>query len=212
MSGAVPDNIVQIWLDVVCPYCYIGKERLRKGVALTSGSRAIALQDRAYEIDPHASPTPGTGLAAAARKYGMTESALIAAERQIGAQADAEGLPYVVERPFGNTFDIHRVLQHAEGHGLRGLLTDRVQRAHFGGEMSVFEEASLVELAEEVGLDGGRARDVLASDIGAAEVRQEIAVGRERGVHVVPYVLVGEGPGLVGAQPTEAYADAIGRA
>ena len=204
--------VIEFWADVVCPYCYIAGARLEQGVAAAGLAEVVELQHRAFELDPRASPTPGAGRAAAARRYGMSEAQLMGTERKLQAQAAAEDLPYTIERPFGNTFDIHRVLLHSDGLGLRDSLTKRLLRAHFSGERSVFEEASLVELAEAVGLDGDAVRALLRGDACADDVRREESRAQERGVHVVPYIAAAEDLAAVGAQPTDAYSDLVTRA
>lgn len=204
---------VEIWGDIVCPYCYIGKARLAEALAAFAHADEVEIENRAFELDPRFDRnTVLTVAQAAARKYGMSESETERAERRLQKKAQDVGLSYSIERPTANTFDVHRVLRYADEFGLRRELTDRVYRANFAGERNVFDHESLIELAAEVGLDGDGVRKVLDGDAYAAEVREEARTAKRRGLSTVPYFLIDGRVEVSGARSVETFLAALDQA
>jgi predicted DsbA family dithiol-disulfide isomerase len=146
---------------------------------------------------------------AAARKYGMSATETERAERRIQRMAEAEGLPYSIERPTANTFDTHRVLRFADESGQRAALTDRVFRANFSGKINVFDSDTLTALAAETGLDPEEVANVLATDAYAAEVRAESRDAKRRGIDSLPFLIINERDVISGTQPVETYGKAL---
>lgn len=209
-SRFAPAVLRMIWVDIVCPYSYIGMARFDQALRKFAHAGEVEVWYRAFELDPDFDRgvvlTVGE---AAARKYSMSAEQTDRAERRLRAMAHAEGLPYSIERPTGNTFDIHRVLRSAADVGLRGPLTERVFRATFSGNVSVFDRESLVALAEEVGIDRDHVSHVLSGDDYANEVRAEARLAKEHGVTGVPFFLIDGHNGVSGAQSVETFAAAL---
>lgn len=208
---------VEIWSDIACPWCYVGKARFDKALADFPHRAQVEVVHRSFELDPHrAKDDIQPVLTMLTGKYGMSEAQAQAGEENLGRQAAAEGLPYRTRgRDHGNTFDMHRLLHLAKEHGRQGELLDALYRANFAEERSVFAEGHerLVELAVSAGLDAGEARKVLADpDAYAAEVRADEREAARLGATGVPFFVLDRKYGVSGAQPAEVFTRALTRA
>jgi predicted DsbA family dithiol-disulfide isomerase len=131
---------VEIWSDLVCPWCYIGQARFAKALADFPHSDQVELANRSFELDPRAPKDQNMPiLEMLSEKYGLTRDQAVAAERRVAALAEAEGLPFSANRPHGNTFDAHRLLQFAASQGRQQPVLEVLYRTHFGGEQSIFD-------------------------------------------------------------------------
>jgi predicted DsbA family dithiol-disulfide isomerase len=196
---------VEIWSDVVCPWCYIGKRRFEQALDRFPHADAVTVTYRSFELDP-AAPTrrEGTHDEHLARKYGLS----VEKARQLNAQmtqtAAAEGLDFHFERMRGgNTFDAHRLLHLAADRGKQHELKERLLQATFTDGVPVADRDALVRLAAEVGLDADEARDVLASDRYADAVRADERQAAAYGITGVPFFVVDGKYGVSGAQPAD---------
>jgi predicted DsbA family dithiol-disulfide isomerase len=200
---------VEIWSDIACPWCYVGKARFEKALADFPHRDEVEVVHRSFELDPgRAKGDTGPVVPMLARKYGISEEQAQAAEDNLGAQAAAEGLAYRTRgRDHGNTFDMHRLLHHAKQYGRQGELIQRLYEANFAEERSVFDGIErLVEIAAE-------ARTVLADpDAYAAEVRADEQQAAELGATGVPFFVLDRKYGISGAQPAEVFAQALRQA
>src|SRR5690606_3858477 len=132
----------EIWSDIACPWCYVGKARFEKALAAFPHRDDVEVVHRSFELDPgRAKGDAAPVVPMLARKYGMSEAQAQAAEDNVGAQAAAEGLPYRTRgRDHGNTFDMHRLLHFAKEQGAQDRLVQILYRANFAEERSVFTE------------------------------------------------------------------------
>jgi predicted DsbA family dithiol-disulfide isomerase len=192
---------VEIWSDVACPWCYVGKRRFEAALAEFEGRDEVEVTWRSFELDPHApAAREQSGPEHLAEKYGMTVEDARARQQQLREMAAGDGLDMRFDRTRGaNTFDAHRVLQLAAEHGLQTEMKERLLRAHHTEGELVSDHATLVRLAEEVGVPG--AAEMLAGDRLAAEVREEEATARGLGINAVPCFVVDRRLGVAGAQP-----------
>ncbi|MFH8939407.1 DsbA family oxidoreductase [Streptomyces griseosporeus] len=208
---------VEIWSDIACPWCYVGKARFEKALAAFPHRDDVEVVHRSFELDPgRAKGDAGPVIPMLAKKYGMSEAQAQAAEDNVGAQAAAEGLEYRTRgRDHGNTFDMHRLLHFAKEQGRQDQLVQIFYRANFAEERSVFTEGDerLVELAVEAGLDADAARKVLADpDAYAADVRADEREAAQLGASGVPFFVLDRKYGVSGAQPAEVFAQALAQA
>ncbi|MFF2326145.1 MULTISPECIES: DsbA family oxidoreductase [unclassified Streptomyces] len=206
---------VEIWSDIACPWCYIGKARFEKGLAGFAHRDEVEVVHRSFELDPtHAKGDTVQVVDMLARKYGRTRDEVKAMEANVAANARAEGLGYLAEgRDHGNTFDIHRLLHLAKARGRQDVLLGLAYRANFAEERSVFDEEVLVELAVEAGLDADEARAVLADpEAYADEVRADEREASELGANAVPFFVLDRRYGISGGQPAEVFAQALEQA
>jgi predicted DsbA family dithiol-disulfide isomerase len=192
---------VEIWSDVACPWCYVGKRRFEAALAEFEGRDEVEVTWRSFELDPHApAAREQSGPEHLAEKYGMTVEDARARQQQLREMAAGDGLDMRFDRTRGaNTFDAHRVLQLAAEHGLQTEMKERLLRAHHTEGELVSDHATLVRLAEEVGVPG--AAEMLAGDRLAAEVREDEATARGLGINAVPCFVVDRRLGVAGAQP-----------
>ncbi|MGW7584491.1 DsbA family oxidoreductase [Kitasatospora sp. NPDC054768] len=205
---------VEIWSDINCPWCYIGKARFEQALTAFPHREEVEVVHRSFELDPRAPHEARPVLPLLAAKYGMSLEQAEAAEARIAENAHAEGLPYLREgRDAANSFDMHRLLHFAEEHGRQGQLLDALYRANFAEERSAFEAGRLVELAVDAGLDGEAAAAVLADPEAYAEaVREDEATASAMGATGVPFFVLDRRLGVSGAQPAETFGRALEQA
>jgi predicted DsbA family dithiol-disulfide isomerase len=203
---------VEIWSDVVCPWCYVGKERFAKGLADFPHKDEVEVVFRSFELDPqHPKDQTEPVVQVLAKKYGVSEAEARRAERSLGETARAEGLGFLdKDRDRGNTFDIHRLLHFAKTKGLQDELMNLIFRAHFAEEGSVFNRERLLELAVAAGLDRDEADAVLDDPTAHAdEVRQDEREAHELGATGVPFFVLDRRYGVSGGQPPEVFRQAL---
>jgi len=202
---------VDIWSDVVCPWCYVGKARFEKALAEFApdgpGGR-IEVVYRSFELDPGwpaGQTMPVLELLAA--KYRLPAAA--AAEGQVAALARDEGLGFRTDREIGNTFDIHRVLQLGRAQGFQHRVLGAIYHAYFAEARPIFEPDTLAAVAADAGLDPGDVRQTLDSDDFADAVRADERRAGELGISGVPCFVFDGRPGVSGAQPVATFAGAL---
>ncbi|MFF4090606.1 DsbA family oxidoreductase [Streptomyces nigra] len=208
---------VEIWSDIACPWCYVGKARFEKALAAFPHRDQVEVVHRSFELDPgRAKGDIQPVITMLTKKYGMSAAQAQAGEENLGAQAAAEGLAYRTEgRDHGNTFDMHRLLHLAKGHGRQDELIQILYRANFAEERSVFAEGDdrLVELAVEAGLDADEVRRVLADpEAYADDVRADEREAAQLGATGVPFFVLDRTYGVSGAQPAEVFTQALTQA
>ena len=206
--------LVEIWSDVVCPWCYVGKRNLEAALAGFDHADRVTVEWRSFELDPTTPARVELSMdEVLERKYGMTREEASAANRQMTELADKVGLEYHLDRvQIGNTFDAHRLIHLASHEGKAGEMKERLLRAYFTEGRAVSDRSTLGELASEVGLDPGRVADVLDGDEYAADVRTDEARAQELGSTGVPYFVFDERLGLPGAQPPDVLLRLLNRA
>jgi predicted DsbA family dithiol-disulfide isomerase len=208
---------VEIWSDIACPWCYVGKARFEKALSAFPHRDEVEVVYRSFELDPNrAKGDVQPVLTMLAKKYGMSEAQAQAGENNLGAQAAAEGLEYRTSgRDHGNTFDMHRLLHFAKEHGRQDELIQLLYQANFAEERSVFTEGEerLVELAVAAGLDADEARKVLADPAAYADaVRSDEREAAELGANGVPFFVLDRKYGVSGAQPAEVFSRTLAQA
>jgi predicted DsbA family dithiol-disulfide isomerase len=203
---------VEIWSDVVCPWCYIGKRRFEQALARFPHADDVEVTYRSFELDPGApQQRTGTHDEHLARKYGMTVERARQLNDQMTQTAAGEGLDFHFERiRGGNTFDAHRLLHHATTQGKQLELKERLLLATFTEGEPVADRAALARLAKEVGIDD--ADEVLASDRYADDVRADEQQAAAYGINGVPFFVVDGKYGVSGAQPADLLLQVLERA
>jgi predicted DsbA family dithiol-disulfide isomerase len=196
---------IEIWSDIACPWCYVGKRRFEAALAAFEHRDEVQVTWRSFELDPDApAERPGERAAHLAAKYGSSVEQARAMEDNMTAVAAGEGLEFRFDiARDGNTFDAHRLLHLAAAHGLQDTLEERLMRAYLGEGELISDHAALERLAVEVGLPADEVRDVLATDGYAAEVREDQRTARSLGINAVPFFVIDRALGASGAQPPE---------
>lgn len=205
---------VEIWSDIVCPWCYIGKARFEAGLAAFAHRGDVEVVHRSFELDPKApAATDVPVLDMLATKYGVSRAQAEAMEARVADAAAEEGLDYRSDRIHGNTFDLHRLLHLGRAHGVQEALLDAFYRANFAEARPLGDPAVLREIAVGAGLPSEEVARVLA-DPGAyaQEVRAEEREAAELGATGVPFFAIDRRYGISGGQPAELFREALERA
>jgi predicted DsbA family dithiol-disulfide isomerase len=197
---------VEIWSDIACPWCYIGKRRFEAALAEFEHRDDVRVTWRSFELDPSAPhEREGDNATRIAEKYGITVERAREMGRTVTDAAAGEGLDFHLDiQRSGTTFDGHRVIHLAAEHGLQDAMKERVMLAYFTEGQLVSDHDTLVRLAVEVGLDEDEVRATLASDRYADEVRGDERLAGQFGISAVPTFVVDRAIGASGAHPPEA--------
>jgi len=220
MRTVVP---VEVWSDVVCPWCYIGKRRFERAVAEVAGEIDVRVTYLPFQLDPRAAPGPGTPVADAyARKFGGPERAAQIIGH-VSALAAAEGLTFRMDRALrANTLLAHRLLWLTGATGHQAALKERLLQAYFVDGLDVGDPDVLSGCAADVGLERGRVRAFLDSADGVAEVQAELRRAHDGEITAVPTYVVhlpGDGAAsgtgtawtIPGAQDTDVFVQVLRR-
>jgi predicted DsbA family dithiol-disulfide isomerase len=205
---------VEIWSDVVCPWCYIGKRRFEAALEAFEHRDEVTVMWRSFELDPAApSAVEGTATERLAAKYGMSIERAEGLHRDMTERAAAEGLEFRFDlAQSGNTFDAHRLIHLAATYGHQAAAKERLMRAYFTEGAAISDPETLIGLMAEAGVDAGEARDVLLTDRFAEDVREDEQLAGQLGIQGVPFFVLDRRFGVSGAQPPEALVQALERA
>jgi predicted DsbA family dithiol-disulfide isomerase len=200
---------IDVWSDVVCPWCYIGKRRFEAAVERFDGD--VEVTWRSFELDPGAPAVrEHTATEHLAAKYGMSLEQAEASHAQMTALAAQEGLEYHFELARGgNSFDAHRLIHLAAANGLQDQAMERVMRGYFTEGVAIGDREALIALAAEIGLD---ARGTLETDAYTDAVREDEILAQRIGIQGVPFFVLDRRYGVSGAQPTEILVQALEKA
>lgn len=203
---------IDIWSDIVCPWCFLGKRRLEKALASFDGKNEVTIAHRSFQLDP----TRPTGETTSRRtmlmsKYRLTEDRVREMDHNMEVMAAAEGLEYHLTEKgqTGNTLDAHRLVHFAKDHGREDQMIDRLYKAYFTEQRSVFDVESLVSLAADEGLDATEVREALKSDRYVDAVRHDLDEARMLGVSGVPFFVIDGRYGISGAQAVDVFSRAL---
>jgi predicted DsbA family dithiol-disulfide isomerase len=206
--------LIDIWSDVVCPWCYLGKRRLETALAGFEHADEVEVVWHSFQLDPSAPTAPTeTATQMLQRRYGMSADQAAQAQAQVIGLAEAEGMTWEHERSLHlNTRAAHRLLHLAREQGLQAELEEALMHAYFGEARDIADATVLASIATGVGLDGERVAQVLASDEYDGAVDADIAQAAAYGAYGVPFYVVDKRYGVSGAQPVEAFAQVLDRA
>ncbi|HEV3367794.1 MAG TPA: DsbA family oxidoreductase [Acidimicrobiales bacterium] len=202
---------VEVWSDVVCPWCYVGKRHLEEALDRFRHGDQVSVEWRSFELSPASPPRVGLSMSQILqRKYGMSEDQAEAANLRMTALAAGVGLEYHLDRvQAGNTFDAHRLIHLAATHGLGDAMKERLLAAYFSEGQPVGDRSVLTKLAVDVGLDPTEVDSMLIGDDFAADVRDDESRAASMGVRGVPFFVIDEAIGVAGAQPADVLLEAL---
>jgi len=201
--------IIDVWADVVCPWCFIGKRRLEKALASFEFRDHVTVRHRAFQLQPDIKETVRTK-EYLAEKYLATPEQVTAMQANVCAVADGEGLCYNLDETLsGNTFDAHRLLLWAASLGKQEELLEVLFSNYFEKSKGVFSHTDLVAAAISVGIDADKADDLLTSDLYADEVISDRNLAAQLGATGVPFFVFDMKFGISGAQPLEAFTQTL---
>jgi predicted DsbA family dithiol-disulfide isomerase len=205
---------VEIWSDVVCPWCYIGKRRLEAALARFPHAGEVEVVWRSFELDPSAPATVEGNLTdRLASKYGVSREQAEAMNARVTALAAEDGLDYRLDiaRP-GTTFDAHRLVHLGAEHGRQGEVKERLLAAYQSEGRAIADHDVLADVGVAAGLDEAEVRQVLAGDRFADEVRADEREAQELGITGVPFFVIDRRYGVSGAQPADLLLEALQQA
>ncbi len=204
---------VEIWSDIACPWCYIGRRRFERALDHFEHRDQVEMVWRSFQLDPNAPREyQGTINDMLVETKGIDRRRAEALHAHVTALAAQEGLDYHFERVRpGNSFDAHRLLHLAAHQHRQGEMKERLQKAYFTEGLSYSDPETLVRLGVEVGLDADEIRRTLETDAYAAEVRADIRRAQDLGINGVPFFLFDEKYAISGAQPVELFSMALER-
>ena len=205
---------IEVWSDVICPWCYIGKRRFEQALAQFPHRDEISITWRSFELDPQAPRQyEGTLNEMLADKYGVSSAQAAAMNARVTSLALEAGLHYRLAnaRP-GNTFDAHRLLHLAASRQLGNQATERMMQAYFCEELAVGDRDALARLAPEFDIPELDARAMLESDAYSDMVRSDEERATKLGITGVPFFVFNEELGVSGAQPVETFIAAMQQA
>ncbi len=205
---------VEIWADLVCPWCYIGERRLAAALSSFAHGDEVEVVWRSFQLDPDAPDTPErTVNEMLAEKYGVSLEEAAAMNDRVSAIAAADGLEYHIERTaYVNTFNAHRLNHLAAAHAVQTRLGERLFRFYFTEGGNLADAEALIGLAAEAGIPADVARAVLQGTAYADAVEADIEAARRLGVRGVPFMVFDGKYGLSGAQPAKVVAETLERA
>jgi predicted DsbA family dithiol-disulfide isomerase len=204
---------IEIWSDIACPWCYVGKRRFEAALAAFEHRDDVAVTWRSFELDPTAPAQRSVDSAThLAEKYGMSRDEALARQRSLAEVAAGDGLDMRSDLARGgNTFDAHRLVQLAKANGVQDAMKERLMRAYHTEGATIGDADTLVRLALEVGLPEDEVRDVLATDRYADDVREDERTAMSLGITAVPFFVVDRRMGAAGAHPAEALGELLRR-
>ena len=197
---------IDIWSDVVCPFCYIGKANL--DAALKEAGVDADIHHKAFRLQPGQTPMPVDVMLA--QKYGLTGAAAQAQQKRVVDMAAQSGLDFHLEdRRIGDTLDAHKLIKFAAAQGREIAMLERLYRAYFTDGEDVLDRDSLLALGAEIGLDPAGMTAALDSPQLAAEVETDQRMAASLNVSGVPFVVIDRKYAVSGAQPVAAFLQAL---
>lgn len=207
MSEAIQSTPIKIdiWSDVVCPWCFIGRRRLQKAIANHAGSREVIVRHRAFQLQPDARGVVRTD-EMLATKYKIDKEQVAAMQANVCSIADGEGLCYdLTETLSGNTVDAHRLILWAEKIGKGDELLEAIYSAYFEKKLPIFSHEDLIAVATSIGIDSGATQALLDSNEYADQVSEDQNLAHQLGANGVPFYVIDMKFAISGAQPQEVF-------
>ncbi|GGB76337.1 dithiol-disulfide isomerase [Knoellia flava] len=208
---------IDVWFDLVCPFCHVGRRRLELAVeqflaaAEPGEPREVEVVWHSYQLDRNApAVAEGSNVDRIAAKYGRSREEMVAQHESMAADAAEVGLDFQWDKVVGgNSFDAHRVLHLARARGLETPVTDRVMRGWYSEGAALGDTDTLVRLAVEGGLDELDVREMLGSDDFGYDVRADEATANQIGITAVPTYVLDQKFAVTGAQPVDGLLRAL---
>ncbi|MFD2902804.1 DsbA family oxidoreductase [Sphingobacterium anhuiense] len=206
---------IEIWSDIVCPFCYIGKKRLEQALASFPHRDEVEIIWKSYQLHPQF-PQDAAGIPAVEyikNAKGLTKEETLAMMQQVQSIGKSLEIDFDFEKSLiVNTLNGHRLIHFAQEHGLGNILKERLLKAHFSEGVDVNDTNILVNLAAEVGMDKKEVQEMLHSDRFTYEVTQDIQEGVNLGLRGVPFFVFNQKFGIAGAQPLEMFEQTLRQA
>lgn len=205
---------VDIWSDIVCPWCYVGKRRFEEALRRFPHADAVSVRLHAFQLNPAAVPGEITSRRAMLKsKYGLTDARVLELDAQMAEVFRSVGLVFLGgEGQTGNTRVAHEVVAAGAEAGLQNAVAERLFRAYFSEGRSVFDPTSLVTLGVEAGIDETSLRDALLNGTYAPSVDADLDDARDIGITGVPFFVFDRRLAVSGAQSPDVFVQALTQA
>jgi predicted DsbA family dithiol-disulfide isomerase len=205
---------IEIWSDVACPWCYIGKRRFETALAAFPHRESVEVTWRSYQLDPTVPDHyDGTELDYLSTRKGMAPNQVSQMFEHVAAQAKGEGLNYRFDDVVvANSFTAHRLIHLAAAHGKQDAAKERLLSDHFEHGKDIGNEEYLTSVGLDLGIDAGDVAELFSTDKYADDVRQDFAEARALGITGVPFFVINRKFGLSGAQPADTFTAALEQA
>ena len=202
---------IEIWSDVVCPFCYIGKRRLELALSEFAHRDDVQVEWKSFQLTPDFVPVPGESIhASLAKKKGVPEAEGRRMNDHMALVAKEVGLAYDFDRAVpANTFLAHQLIHFGAHHGRQDATKERLMAAYYQEGRDLNELDTLVNLAAEIGLDAEAARQALLAGTYANEVRRDEYEAQQIGVRGVPFFVFEDKYAVSGAQPSAVFAEVL---
>ncbi|HEU4717457.1 MAG TPA: DsbA family oxidoreductase [Bacteroidia bacterium] len=205
---------IEIWSDVMCPFCYIGKRHFEKALEQFAEKDSVRVTWKSYQLDPALKPEGEQNIYDyLAERKGISRQQSETMHERVVRMAEAAGLHYDFDKAIvANSFDAHRLSHLAAKHGLQDAMEERLFAAYFTEGKNIGDPETLVQLGAEVGLDENEIRGMLRSDAFSAGVKQDADEAAQLGARGVPFFVIDRKYGISGAQPVETFLRALDEA
>ncbi len=207
---------IEIWSDVVCPFCYIGKRNFELALEKFQAKDKIEVEWKAFQLEPDFIQDKNQKqdlTDALAQKYNRSRAEIEQMQQQIIQTAKSVGLEYDFDKAIRfNTFDAHRIISKAKEKGLDDKAEETFFKAYFTDGLDLGDNTVITEVSKKIGLTEEDIKDALENDKYAYEVRKDIQESQEIGVRGVPFFVLDRKFGVSGAQPVEAFTQTLEKA
>lgn len=205
--------VIEVWADIVCPWCLIGKRRLEQALAVRDDRDRFVVLHRAFQLDPNAVSEGRSTTDVLSAKYGVSPAEAIAMQENVSEVAASVGLDFNLGALVsGNTVLAHRLALWAQDKGDAQAFIESIYRGYFEQGRPVFSADDLMPFVAEAGLDVDAARAMLETDAYAAAVTEDQAIAAQFGASGVPFFVVDRRFGISGAQPVEVFSQTLDQA
>lgn len=202
---------VEIWSDVMCPFCYIGKRKFENALAQFAHKDNVEIVWKSFQLNPYMETNPNKSIneyLAEAKGWTLTQAK--EANQYVTQVAQQVGLTYNMDKAVvANSFDAHRFSHLAKQHGLQDAAEERLFKAYFTEGANTGDHATLMQLGTEIGLDAAEVKTMLDSDLYADEVKHDIYEAQQVGVRGVPFFVLNEKYAVSGAQESALFLQAL---
>lgn len=202
---------IDIWSDIQCPFCYIGKRKIEKALETFEGKENVEIEWKSYQLDPEARSQPGVDLYDyLAERKGQTREWAVEMHKNVTAMAKENGLDYHFEKAIlANSYHAHRLIHLAKKHSRGNEAEERIFKAYFTEGKDIASQQTLLELGKEIGLEEKEIKAVLNSDEFGDAVRSDIEEAMNIGVRGVPFFVFNREYAVSGAQPVEIFTQTL---
>lgn len=205
---------IDIWSDIMCPFCYIGKRKLESALEQFEHKGEVEIVWHSFQLDPEMKPKAGEDLYGyLAKRKGQNRDWAVRMHKQVEQMAKVEGLNYNFDKAVvANSFNAHRLIQLAKKHGLGDAAEEALFKAYFTDGKDINDNNTLLQLGMDIGLSAVETGELLNSDAYAADVHADVAKAQLLGVNGVPFFVIDDKYGISGAQPKELFGEALEKA